>query len=181
MSKLAALAAIALTSLVSLSTTGCAADSDEPLEEEVDESGDAIRRGSSGIEGNEVEPSEIASLLREAGVPAASINKMVCTAFYESRWHDRSYNWRNNNGTIDRGLFQINSVHLQRNGLCDDITAEQLWNPAKNAECASRVLKAQGLSAWYGYRAHRTTKVVSGIRQLGCDVYKVGDTIESRR
>lgn len=195
MSKLAALASLTLASLVSLSTQGCAAD---PADDEFDGEGEeigsqdgAIRRGSSAIEGRKLEATEIAELLRTAGVPESVVPEMVCTAYYESQWRDRSWNWRNTNGTIDRGLFQINSVHLKDRyknrdgewvgrGLCYGMSADDLWDVAKNAECAQKIYKAQGLSAWYGYKSHRTTRTVNGMRQLGCDVYKIGDAIESR-
>jgi hypothetical protein len=182
LSAFSALPALFVASFVSLGAGGCAASSDEPLDdEELGIDSDAVRRGGAAVEGEKIEPTEIARLLREADVPSSMINKMVCTAFYESRWRDRSWNARNNNGTTDRGLFQVNSIHLKNpNGICDDFTAEDLWSPTKNAQCAAKILDVQGLSAWYGYRSHRTTKVEGGYRRLGCDVYKVGDAIETR-
>lgn len=184
LTKLSAFPALVVASLVSFGVTGCAAEADDGVDpdEEVGIDSDAVRRGSSAIEGEKIEATEIARLLREADVPASMINKMVCTAYYESQWRDRSWNARNNNGTVDRGLFQVNSIHLKDpNGLCDDLVADDLWSPAKNTACAAKILKAQGLSAWYGYRAHRTTKNEGGYRRLGCDVYKLGDVIDVRR
>jgi hypothetical protein len=195
-SKLAALCALTLASSLSLATQGCAADAgsddgEDGTAEELGSQDGALRRGGSGIEGRVLDTDEIASLLRDAGVPEASIPKMVCTAYYESKWRDRSWNWRNGNGTIDRGLFQINSAHLKgayrttsgeriSAGLCSDMQADDLWDVAKNAECAQKIFREQGLSAWYGYKAHRRTLTSGGIKQLGCDVYKLGDVIESR-
>lgn len=203
MSKLATLAAAALVSLLSVATQGCAAEpGDEAIDgEEAEEQDAAIRRGTSGIAGRKLEVEELVSLLRDAGIAEATIPKMVCTAYYESKWHDRSWNARNNNGSIDRGLFQINSVHLKGAytdrsgkripaGLCFGTKADDLWDLATNTACAKKVLDAQGLDAWYGYDSHRTTKVVPnierdgsrsrtwGTRQQGCDSYKIGDVIE---
>lgn len=196
MTKLVALAALSLASLLSVTTSGCAApadDEDLPGEEgeEIGSQDGALRKGSSAIEGRKLDSDEIASLLRQAGVPESVVPKMVCTAYYESQWRDRSWNWRNNNGSIDRGLFQINSAHLKgayRNsagerisaGLCVDLKADDLWDVEKNAQCAAKIYKEQGLTAWYGYKSHRTTKTVGGIRQQGCDSYKLGDAVETR-
>jgi hypothetical protein len=195
-SKLAALCAVTLASSLSLATQGCAADAgsndgEDGTVEELGTQDGALKRGGSGIEGRQLDVDEIAELLRDAGVPEATIPKMVCTSYYESQWRDRSWNWRNGNGTIDRGLFQINSAHLKgayrtssgdrvSAGLCSDMKPDDLWEPAKNAECAQKIFREQGLSAWYGYKAHRTTKTAGGVRQIGCDVYKLGDTMESR-
>lgn len=179
MTKLA-LVCLAFGSLVSLSTAGCASQTADSSDDPTEDGADALRRGSSGIEGTAIDPSDIADALRTAGVPAASIPKLVCTSFYESRWHDRSWNWRNSNGTIDRGLFQINSAHLKSGGLCADMKADDLWDIDNNAECASRIFKEQGLNAWYGYRSHRSTQTAGGYRYTGCDSYKLGDPVEKR-
>ncbi len=196
MSKLVALCALTLASSLSIATQGCAADAgsddgEDGTAEELGSQDGAIKRGGSGIEGRRLEAEEIAGLLREAGVPEATVPKMVCTAYYESQWRDRSWNWRNGNGSIDRGLFQINSVHLKGAyrttsgervpaGLCSDLKSDDLWDVAKNADCAQKIFRQQGLGAWFGYQSHRRTRTVGGIRQIGCDVYKLGDVIESR-
>jgi hypothetical protein len=77
---------------------------------------------------------------------------MVCTAKHESSFHERSSN-RNNNGTIDRGLFQINSTHLGESGCPRNAGA--LYNATANARCALHIYHSQGLNAWYGYQYHR--------------------------
>ena len=43
----------------------------------------------------------------------------------------------NSNGTIDRGIMQINSVHLT-----DDLTAEDLFDPEINIHVGARILRA---------------------------------------
>jgi hypothetical protein len=78
---------------------------------------------------------------------------MVCTAKWESSFYERATN-RNNNGSVDYGLFQINSIHFHDAGCPSSGTA--LFDASANAKCAYRVYKSQGINAWYGYKAHRT-------------------------
>lgn len=139
--------AFALTSLVSVFAAGCSA---EAPEEEVGESEDRL------LAGRRLAPSEIAGHLRAAGFAENTIGKMVCTAKYESSFYERASN-RNRNGSVDRGLFQINSIHLgDMRGCPSKSNADALWNPATNAKCALAIFKAQGIRAWYGYRKHKT-------------------------
>jgi hypothetical protein len=77
----------------------------------------------------------------------------VCTAKWESSFYERASN-RNNNGSTDYGLFQINSIHLGEGACPRNPTA--LYDAATNARCAYTIYKMQGLNAWYGYQAHRT-------------------------
>lgn len=180
MSKFVAVTALA-AALVSVGASGCAASTDVQQEDEEIEEADSalLKRGTSGVAGREIPADEVARILHAAGFADASIPKMVCTAFYESGWRDRSWNARNSNGTTDRGLFQVNSAHLKKGGLCARIGTEDLWDPAINASCAKKIFDAQGLGAWYGYRAHRATKIEGGRRLLGCDVYKLGDDLDT--
>lgn len=85
---------------------------------------------------------------------------MVCTAKYESSFYERASN-KNKNGTTDRGLFQINSIHIGRTRGCPS-SADGLWNPTTNAKCALSIYNSQGISAWYAYRKHKSE----------CDRYK---------
>jgi hypothetical protein len=81
---------------------------------------------------------------------------MVCTAKYESSFYERASN-RNTNGSVDRGLFQINSVHLGGTRGCPSrANANALWEPTTNAKCALAIFELQGNRAWYGYRKHKT-------------------------
>src|SRR5205085_816653 len=50
----------------------------------------------------------------------------------------------NDNGTIDRGLWQINSIWLKQLGL----SANSLFTPSINADAAGDVLRIQGPTAW---------------------------------
>ena len=81
---------------------------------------------------------------------------MVCTAKYESSFYERASN-KNRNGSVDRGLFQINSIHLgSMRGCPSRGNAAALWDASTNAKCALAIFNAQGNRAWYGYRKHKT-------------------------
>lgn len=95
---------------------------------------------------------EVTEIVRNAGFAEAEVGPMVCTAWWESSFYERASN-QNKNGSTDRGLFQINSIHLGEAGC--RISEEQLWNAADNAKCARAVYRSQGLGAWYGYRRHK--------------------------
>jgi hypothetical protein len=125
------------------SVAGCSAEPDEPS-------------GSSAqalLAGRRLSEEETAGHLRAAGFREETVGPMVCTAKYESSFYDRASNV-NTNGSTDRGLFQINSIHLGGTAGCPR-SAEALWDPATNARCAAGIFALQGIRAWYGYRAHR--------------------------
>src|SRR4051794_39702260 len=97
--------------MTALTITGCAADTTND-EDDTEQLGDV---GEQLLAGRRLSEHEVASLVRRAGFPEYEVAKMVCTAKYESSWYERASN-KNSNGTIDRGLFQINSIHLGRAG-----------------------------------------------------------------
>lgn len=142
--------------VMALGASGCAADTSEDDEEPVAESEDHL------LAGRRLSESEIARHVRNAGFPESMVGKMVCTAKYESSFYERASN-RNRNGSVDRGLFQINSIHLGRAGCPKRGNAGALYNATTNAKCALQVYRSQGLNAWYGYQAHRAT----------CNAYRV--------
>ncbi len=111
------------------------------------------------LAGEQLSPTHIAQLLRDAGFPHAVIPKMVCTAKYESSFFTRATN-TNRNGSVDYGLFQINDrIWLHACG----VTRAELMDPATNAACAKQVYDSGGLNSWYGYQKHRGT----------CNAYQV--------
>lgn len=59
--------------------------------------------GSGGAQG-------VANVLRQAGFPESAIPTMMAIARAESSWNPNATH-RNSNGSIDQGLFQINSIH----------------------------------------------------------------------
>jgi hypothetical protein len=102
------------------------------------------------IAGTALTEKQVRSAISQAGFPRAAVNKMVCTAWYESNWHTASRN-RNRNGSNDFGLLQINSANWK---WCR-VTKASLANPATNAKCGYKIFRSQGMNAWYGYRAHK--------------------------
>jgi hypothetical protein len=104
---------------------------------------------------------EVAADLRKAGFPENLVPTMVCTAKWESGFYERATH-TNSNKSIDRGIMQVNSVHLGEKG-CPSST-EGFFAAQTNASCAYLVYKGQqrnisdplyGVSrAWAGYRAH---------------------------
>jgi hypothetical protein len=139
--------------VLSLLTAACATDVD-PDDESVGRTEDPL------LAGRRLSEAETAQHLRAAGFPEAVVGPMVCTAKYESSFYEGATN-RNNNGSIDRGLFQINSIHIGEAG-CPG--ADALFNAAQNARCARTIYQSQGINAWYGYQAHRAE----------CSAYRVG-------
>jgi len=51
----------------------------------------------------------------------------------------------NNNGSIDRGIFQINSIH--------GYSESQLLNPKDNIRLAYQIFKKQGWQGWSAYNS----------------------------
>ncbi len=139
------LCAFALTALSLVSVAGCAAPPGE--EEEIGESEDRL------LAGRRLSEVEVANVLRQAGFAESQVPRMVCTAKYESSFYERASN-KNRNGSIDRGLFQINSIHVGGTRGCPS-SGEALWNPTTNAKCALAIYKMQGINAWYGYKKHK--------------------------
>jgi hypothetical protein len=149
MSKIFHLSAI----LIGFTLSGCAAAQDD-ADDTLDERGDVEE---ALIAGRRVDTDEIVRLLTANGIPQSVIPELVCTAKYESSFYEGASN-RNRNGSMDRGLFQVNSIHLGSVSACPDKDeAKSLFNAATNVKCAAAIYRMQGLNAWYGYRAHRRT------------------------
>jgi hypothetical protein len=127
---------------------GCAAD--QASAEDTSQASDSQAL----LAGNQLSPSEVADLLRNAGFPESEIGPMVCTAKYESAFFDRAEG-HNKNGSVDYGLFQINSVHLTDMSCAS--SASELFDTTTNTACAYEVWSRQGRNAWYGYQHHRST------------------------
>ena len=53
----------------------------------------------------------------------------------------------NSNGTIDVGIFQINSSHFAQKGC----SLSEAVDPLKNIDCAYSIYKASGITAWAVY------------------------------
>lgn len=66
----------------------------------------------------------------------------------ESGCNPTATNKANRNGSVDRGLFQVNSVHKAKVGNLDD-----LYDPATNIRIAYRVYLGSGWKAWSVYNS----------------------------
>jgi hypothetical protein len=116
--------------------------------------------------------SEVAAVVRTAGFPESIIATMVCTARVESGFRTNISN-KNSDQSTDRGLFQVNSVHIGDPVVnptraitqgCPS-TAQGLFDSAANARCALAVYNGQqrgnsdpkyGIAkAWYAYRRYK--------------------------
>ena len=135
--------------MVSLATiAGCAADTTgDGSSEPTGESQDHLLAGRRLSEG------EAATLIRQAGFPESVVGKMLCTIKYESNFYERASN-KNHNGSVDYGLFQVNSLHFHDAG-CPS-SAAGLYDAAANTRCALNIYRSQGSNAWYGYQKHRS-------------------------
>lgn len=91
--------------------------------------------------------------------PKTPIEKYICEKFgsdcqialavakAESGLREEAINI-NSNGTIDMGIFQINSVHWKKPG-CNP---KSLLDGYKNTDCAYQIWKTQGWNPWVAYQ-----------------------------
>lgn len=68
----------------------------------------------------------------------------------ENRACNPSASNSNTNGSVDRGLFQVNSVHKNKVKTLDD-----LYNPTTNIRVAYSVYQGSGWAAWSTYKSGR--------------------------
>lgn len=134
-----------LLGLVVLAAVGCAAPAPSEAEGQT---------ASHQLAGRVIGEDELAGILRQVGFDEATVPKMICTAKYESSFHEQATN-SNTNGTTDYGVFQINSIHVGSTAGCPS-TTQELLDATTNAQCAMGVFNIQGLEAWVAYKSHRT-------------------------
>lgn len=90
---------------------------------------------------------QVARILEKAGFPREIVPVVTCLAEYESNFKPAAVNIHNTNNTKDHGLLQINDIWTKD---CN-LNEEDLYNPLKNAKCALKIYKTQGLTAWVTY------------------------------
>jgi len=83
------------------------------------------------------------NVLKIKGFKEYYIPRLFCIAKLESSFNAKARNF-NTNGTIDIGLFQINSIWRKE-------CPKTLFSLENNIDCAKIVLQKQGLSAWVTY------------------------------
>lgn len=91
---------------------------------------------------------QVANILEKAGFPREIVPVMTCVAEYESNFRPYVVNPHNTNNTKDHGLLQINEIWMDECKLSE----KDLTNPVKNAKCALKIYKKQGLTAWVTYK-----------------------------
>ncbi len=90
---------------------------------------------------------QVAYTLEKAGFPREIVPVVTCLAEYESNFKPGAVNRHNTNNTKDHGLLQINDIWMKD---CN-LNEADLYNPLKNAKCALKIYKTQGLTAWVTY------------------------------
>lgn len=100
---------------------------------------------------------QVAGLVKNAGFPADVQATMVAISKAESGYNTTATH-TNNNGTVDRGLFQINSVHRQFDG------NRLLSDPQYNTNAAKSIYDGQGLSTWATYTSGAFEKFINEAR-----------------
>ncbi len=76
-------------------------------------------------------------ILEREGISWEQANKIIQC---ESRWNPLAVNTHNKDGSVDKGLWQINSIH----GLSD----EEVFDPVRSTEFAVSLYKKFGWSPW---------------------------------
>lgn len=77
--------------------------------------------------------------------PASQHNNAVRVAKCESSLNPKAINRKNKNGTVDYGLFQLNSGGTMQSV---GVTAHSAMNPYVNAKAAARLWKQRGWGPW---------------------------------
>jgi hypothetical protein len=96
----------------------------------------------------------VANVLRRAGFSEAQLPTMMAIAMAESSWN-ASATHNNPNGTIDQGLFQINSVHQGNSWY-----PSNPFDPLQSAIAAYNIYQSQGLNAWTVYKTGDYAKFI---------------------
>lgn len=95
--------------------------------------------------GNTGSNNSLAQLWIQAGGSPGMANMMAAIAMAESTGNVGAVSPKNSDGTVDQGLWQINSSHTQFD------PTKLVTDPLYNAQAAVSVYKSQGLGAWSTY------------------------------
>ena len=103
-------------------------------------------------EGHRLSEAQVINVLVVAGWPQDEIQNALCITWAESSWIPNARNTHNANGTIDYGLFQVNSIHSPPFDLLR-------WSdPYYNAAFALAVFRARELASGDGWGAWVTAQ-----------------------
>ena len=70
----------------------------------------------------------------------------LAVAKAESGMREQAFNINTNN-TVDIGIFQINSIHFNKEGC----SLKEITDAYKNVDCAYQIYKASGWNAWSAF------------------------------
>ncbi len=123
--------------------SGCVANVDDSSEWQSSTDGEVVVGSSSEAASNFLTATQVGWYANAAGVPCGNrLRQAIAVAYAESGYKTSAYNY-NTNGTSDKGLWQINSIHRSS---CN------LYNPTCNArEMARLSSKGANWRPWYGY------------------------------
>ena len=109
---------------------------------------------------------QIASAMRAAGWPEEAIPTGIAIALAESGGNPRAVNTANRNGSVDYGLFQINTVHGSL------LSQGDKFNPVDNARMALTVYKQAGYSwkPWSTFNSGKYKDFNSSVAGFGFPV-----------
>lgn len=85
-----------------------------------------------------------------ANFTAVDVEIAMCVIKHESGWNPQAYNDQNSNGSIDYGLWQINTIH--RNATWWPSNVDLLKNAEYNTRCALSLWIPAGWNAWNAYK-----------------------------
>jgi hypothetical protein len=116
------------------------------------------------IKTREVKVSDVVRVMEEQPLPEnlTPIEEYICEKFgafecrvalaiakSESGLREDAFNTYNTNGTLDVGIFQINSVHFNQAGC----SLKEIVDPYKNVDCAFSIYEASGWNAWSAFKS----------------------------
>ncbi len=108
--------------------------------------------------------SDVIYYARGAGIPENQLATCAAIAMAESSLNPLAVNTKNSDGSTDRGLWQINSVHCQPTG---PYNAQALFDPAYNAAAMAAIYRARG--NWSDWSTYTTTNPKLSYRQYLSD------------
>lgn len=116
--------------------------------------------------GGTLSVTQIASVMRAAGWPEDAIPTGIAIVLAESGGNPRAVNTANRNGSVDYGLFQINTVHGSL------LSRGDKFNPVDNARMALTVYKQAGNSwkPWSTFNSGKYKDFNSAVAGFGFPV-----------
>jgi hypothetical protein len=78
----------------------------------------------------------------------------------ESGMREDAFNTYNKNGTLDVGIFQVNSSHFNQSGC----SLKELVDQYKNVDCAYNIYKASGWNAWSSFNSGSFKDVIGSLK-----------------